>query len=158
MDLNLNKIVKKLEDNSFVTNFIKELSEHLEKTNNKNQMNNENIGEMELTPEEEKIFYRKKWDLLEGYFNKELSDLSKGEAFLVTDKFENDDEYHRYKVTQYKNNIEHKKIAFEKDLPNNVQIGDIVRKIDNHYILDEQATEFIKKSINNIIENIKAER
>lgn len=158
MDLNLNKIVKKLEDNSFVTNFIKELSEQLEKTNNKNQMNNENIGEMELTPEEEKIFYRKKWDLLEGYFNKELSNLSKGEAFLVTDKFENDDEYHRYKVTQYKNNIEHKKIAFEKDLPNNVQIGDIVRKVDNHYILDEQATEFIKKSINNIIEDIKAER
>ena len=71
MDLNLNKIVKKLEDNSFVTNFIKELGEHLEKANNKNQMSSQNI---ELTPEEEKVFYRERWNFLEEYFNKELSD------------------------------------------------------------------------------------
>ena len=155
MDLNLNKIVKKLEDNSFVTNFIKELGKHLEKGNNKNQMSGKDI---ELTPEEEKVFYRERWDFLEKYFNKELSDLSKGEAFIVTDKFENDDEHHRYKVTQYKNSIEHKKIAFEKDLPNNVQIGDIVRKVDDQYILDEQATEYVRKSMDNIIDNIKSDR
>lgn len=155
MDLNLNKIVKKLEDNSFVTNFIKELGKHLENANNKNQMSGQDI---ELTPEEEKVFYRERWDFLEKYFNKELSDLSKGEAFIVTDKFENDDEYHRYKVTQYKNSIEHKKIAFEKDLPNNVQIGDIVRKVDDQYILDEQATEYVRKSMDNIIDNIKSDR
>ena len=78
--MNLNKIVKKLEDNSFVTNFIKELGKHLEKANNKNQMSGQDI---ELTPEEEKVFYRERWDYLEKYFNKELSDLSKGEAFIV---------------------------------------------------------------------------
>ena len=111
-----------------------------------------------LTPEEEKVFYRERWDFLEKYFNKELSDLSKGEAFIVTDKFENDDEYHRYKVTQYKNSIEHKKIAFEKDLPNNVQIGDIVRKVDDQYILDEQATDYVRKSMDNIIDNIQSDR
>ena len=39
-----------------------------------------------LIKNEDMEFYRKKWDFLENYFNKELSDLSKGEIFIVTNK------------------------------------------------------------------------
>ena len=154
MDLNLNRITEKMENNSFIRNFIKEMSEYLEKVNNKKEIKIEKMDQIKLTDEEDLEFYRKKWDFLENYFEKELLDLSKGEIFIVTNKYENDEEYHRYKVTQYKNNIEHKCIAFEKDLPENVQLGDVVRKIDGKYIYDKQATQYVSESINKIKKEI----
>ena len=77
-------------------------------------------------------------------FQQELSDTSSGEIYIVTDKYEND-EYHRYKVTQYKNNLECKYIAFAKDLPENVQLRDVVRKVDDKYIYDQEATQYVKR-------------
>ena len=154
MDLNLNRITEKMENNSFIRNFIKEMSEYLEKVNNKKEIKIEKMEQIKLTDEEDLEFYRKKWDFLENYFEKELLDLSKGEIFIVTNKYENDEEDHRYKVTQYKNNIEHKCIAFEKDLPENVQLGDVVRKVDGKYIYDKQATQYVSESISKIKQEI----
>ena len=158
MELELNRITEKLKQNDFVKNFINELSEALENFSNQEKVKSKKIGEIKLTPEEGLKFYRKKWDFLENYFEKELSDLSKGEIFLVTNKYENDYEYHRYKVTQYVEGHERKNIAFEKDLPENVQLGDVVRKIDGKYIYDKQATQYIKKSLNEIKQRIINER
>ena len=158
MELELNKITEKLQQNDFIKKFIKELSEELENLSNKNEVKGEKMEDMKLTPEEDLKFYRKKWDFLENYFEKELSNLSKGEIFLVTNKYENDHEYHRYKVTQYLEGHERKYIAFEKDLPENVQLGDVVRKIDGKYIYDKQATQYIKKSVNEIKQRIINER
>lgn len=81
-------------------------------------------------------------------------DYSKGEIFLVTNKYENDYEYHRYKVAQYIEGHERKYIAFEKNLPENVKLGDIVRKIDGKYIYDKQATQYIKNSLNEMKQDI----
>ena len=148
MNLDLNRGIEKVGQNEFVKEFIKELGEYLEMKNNKKMEN------IELTPEEDLDFYRKKSDFLQEYFKNELSDLKNGEIFMVTDKFENDSEYHRYKVAQYKNDKECKYIAFEKDLPENIKIGDMVRKVDGKYLLDEQATEFVNDSINNIMNEI----
>ena len=148
MNLDLNRLIEKVGQNEFVKEFIKELGEYLEMKNNKKMEN------IELTPEEDLDFYRKKSDFLQEYFKNELSDLKNGEIFMVTDKFENDSEYHRYKVAQYKNDKECKYIAFEKDLPENIKIGDMVRKVDGKYLLDEQATEFVNDSINNIMNEI----
>ena len=158
MELELNKITEKLQQNDFIKKFIKELSEELENLSNKNEVKGEKMEDMKLTPEEDLKFYRKKWDFLENYFEKELSNLSKGEIFLVTNKYENDYEYHRYKVTQYVEGHERKNIAFEKDLPENIQLGDVVRKIDGKYIYDKQATQYIKKSLNEIKQRIINER
>lgn len=154
MELELNRIAEKLQQNDFIKNFIKELSEALENFSHQNQVKGEKMEEVKLTPEEDLKFYRKKWDFLENYFEKELSDLSKGEIFLVTNKYENDYEYHRYKVAQYVEGHERKYIAFEKDLPENVQLGDVVRKIDGKYIYDKQATQYVKNSLNEIKQDI----
>lgn len=154
MDLYLNKIVGKIQQNDFIKKFMKELSKALENFGNPNELKDEKMNNIELTPEQDFEFYRKKWDFLENYFKEELSDLSKGEIFIVTNKYENDDEYHRYKVTQYKDNIEHKRIAFEKDLPDNVKLGDVVRKINGKYIYDEKATKFVNDSIDKIKQDI----
>ena len=154
MELDLNRITEKLQQNDFIKNFIKELSEALENFSHQNKVKGEKMEEVKLTHEEDLIFYRKKWDFLENYFEKELSDLSKGEIFLVTNKYENDYEYHRYKVAQYVEGHERKYIAFEKDLPENVQLGDVVRKIDGKYIYDKQATQYVKNSLNEIKQDI----
>lgn len=158
MELELKKIAEKLKQNDFVENFINELSEALKNFSIQEKVKSKKIGEVRLTPEEDIKFYRKKWNFLENYFEKELSDLSKGEIFLVTNKYENDYEYHRYKVTQYVEGHERKYIAFEKDLPDNVQLGDVVRKINGKYIYDKQATQYINKSLNGIKQRIINER
>lgn len=154
MNLDLNRITEKLLQNDFIKNFIKELSEALENFSHQNKVKGEKIEEMKLTPEEDLKFYKKKWDFLENYFEKELSDLSKGEIFLVTNKYENDYEYHRYKVAQYVEEHERKYIAFKKDLPENVQLGDVVRKVDGKYIYDKQATLYVRDSLNKIKQDI----
>lgn len=142
MELNLNKIVENIKQSDFIENFIKELSNALTNYDPKNnrEVYGENMNNVELTADEELEFNRKEFDFFQDYFKKELSDLSKGEIFLVTNKYENDYEYHRYKVAQYRDNKECKYIAFEKDLPTNVKLGDVVRKINGKYIYDEQAT------------------
>lgn len=154
MDLDLNRITEKLQQNDFIKSFIEELRETLENFNDKNEIRGENMNNIELTPEEDLEFYRQESAFLQDYFKKELSDLSKGEIFLVTNKYENDIEYHRYKVAQYKNNLECKYIAFEKDLPENVQLGDVVRKIEGKYVYDKQATQYVNNSINKIKQDI----
>lgn len=154
MNLDLNRITEKLQQNDFIKNFIEELSGALENFSHQNQVKGEKMEEVELTPEEDLEFYRKESNFLQNYFKDELSDLSKGEIYLVTNKYENDYEYHRYKVAQYIEGHERKCIAFEKDLPENVQLGDIVRKIDGKYIYDKKATQYVKNSLNEIKQDI----
>lgn len=156
MRLDLNRMAEKIEQNDFVKNFIKELSNALEILNNKNRvgLKGENMDNVKLTAEEELEFDRKEFRFLQDYFEKELLNSSKGEIYIVTNKYENDNEYHRYKVAQYKDNLECKYIAFEKDLPENVQIGDVVRKIDGKYIYDRQATQYVHNYINKIKRDI----
>lgn len=156
MRLDLNRMAEKIEQNDFVKNFIKELSNALEILNNKNRvgLKGEKMDNIRLTAEEELEFDRKEFSFLQDYFKKELLNSSKGEIYIVTNKYENDNEYHRYKVAQYKDNLECKYIAFEKDLPENVQLGDIIRKIDGKYIYDRRATQYVKSYINKIKRDI----
>lgn len=154
MELHLDRIIEKLQQKNFIKNFIKELSEALENFSHQNKVKGEKMEEVELTPEEDLDFYRKESKFLQNYFKNELSDLSKGEIYLVTNKYENDYEYHRYKVAQYVEGHECKYIAFKNDLPENVQLGDVVRKIDGKYIYDKQATQYVKNSLNEIKQDI----
>lgn len=143
MNLDLvNGIFNNLKESKIVQNFIKELSKVLENQSNKNNvdLDGKDMNNTQLMPNEELEFDRKEFRFLQDYLKKELADLSKGEIYIVTNKYENDNENYRYKVTQYKDNLECKYIAFEKDLPENVQLRDVVRKINGKYIYDEQAT------------------
>ena len=153
MNLSLNRITEKIGQNSFIKNFIKELGEALERMNN-NEVKGEKMENLKLTREEDFDFYKKESIFLHEYFKKELSNSSKGEVFIVTDKYENDNEFHRYKIAQYKNNLEYKYVTFEKDLPRNVQIGDVIRKVNGKYIYDKEATEYINDAKNKIKQNI----
>lgn len=154
MNLDLNKLTEKIQQNDFIQNFMKELSKALESFKNQNELKGEKMDNIQLTQEEDLEFFRKKMDFLQEYFKNELTNVSKGELFLVTDKYENDYEYHRYKVAQYIDNRERKYITFEKDLPQDVKLGDVVRKIDGKYMYDEQATMYVNDTINELKEDI----
>lgn len=122
-----------MKQNDLIENFMKELGNALANSNN-------SVNNIALTAEEELEFDRREFEFLQDYFKKELSDLRNGEIYMVTNKYEKDEEHHRYKVAQYKDDKEYKYIAFEKDLPENVQLRDIVRKVNGSYIYDGQAT------------------
>ena len=155
MQLDLfHNILKNIRENSVVKNFISDLSNFLENFNNKNNIGGEFMDDINLTPEEELELHRKEFKFLQEYFKRELLNTSKGEMYLVTNKYENDIECQRYKLAQYKDNFECKYIAYEKDLPENVQLRDVVRKIDGKYIYDKQATEYVKDCINKIQKDI----
>ena len=62
MNLGLDTIIEKLEQNDFIKNFMKELSEALGNFNNENDLKGEKMDDVKLTPEEDMEFYRKKWD------------------------------------------------------------------------------------------------
>lgn len=157
MEIELKKKNKKEKQKSFTENFIKEIGTTLEKRN-KDTSKKEKKQNQKLTDKEELEFEKREFKILQNFFEEELKDLSKGEAYIVTDKYENDIEYNRYKVTQYKNHLEYKFITFKKDLPPNVQIRDIVRKINGKYIYDEKATETVKNAVNKIKQEIINER
>ena len=154
MDLDINRIAGKIQQNDFIKKFIKELNMTLEKLNNQKELEGDKMEDIRLTQEEDLKLYRKKYNFLQEFFKDKLVDLSKGEIFIVTDKFENDAEFHRYKVAQYINNHERKYVAFEKDLPENVKLGDIVRKVDEKYIYDEDATKYVNDTINKFKQEI----
>lgn len=103
-----------------------------------------------LTPEEDLEFYNKKSKFLYEFFKNELLDLSKGEIFIVSSKYENDYKLNRFKLAQYIDNCEYKYIAFQKDLPKDIKVGDIVRKFEGNYILDISATKCVTDAINKI--------
>ena len=76
MELDLNKISQKIEQNEFIKNFKKELEKVLENFNKINSKGDKNMGlnnEVKLTPKEDLEFERKKFSFLQDYFKKELS-------------------------------------------------------------------------------------
>ena len=88
-----NNILNNIRENKVVKNFISELSDYLEYFNNKNNVGEGNMDEIKLTPEEEFELHREEFKFLQEYFKKELSNISKGEIYVVTNKYENIDFY-----------------------------------------------------------------
>lgn len=153
MELDLSEKMEKMAKSNSAEKFIKELGEALDKYNRESK-EEQDTANIKLTNTEEAELDRREFDFLQDYFANELKDKGNGEIFIVTNKYENDKEYHRYKIAQYKDNLECKHIAFEEDLPENTKVRDVVRKIDGKYIYDEKATEYVKSAINKIKQDI----
>lgn len=152
-NIDINVSIDNIKNNELSQKFIKELTEALERFNHEEELEN-----IKLTEDEEWEFERGRDKFLQDYFKKALSNTENGETFIVTDKYENDPELNRYKVTQYKNNAEYKYVAFAKDLPQDIKIGDVVRKKDGEYIYDDSATRFVKDTIQKIKQDIIEKR
>lgn len=141
MEFDLSVIADKIQKNEFAKNFINELEKAVK--------NDNNTDDIKLTSEEELEFEKRQFNFLQQYFENELDDM-----YIVTNKYKNDNNFHRYKVAKYKDNLECKYIALKEELPKDIKIRDVVRKIDGRYIKDEQATEYIKQSLSKIKQEI----
>lgn len=144
MELNLSKS-SKIINSTIVQNFIKEMEKALMK---KEELTNYELG----------IYDRKEFEFLREFFDKRLSNTSRGETFIVHDKYYNDPKG-RYHVAQYKEKQECLKIAFKENLPTDVKIGDVlVKKEDGNYYHDREATNYVRNNLDRIKQQIIAER
>lgn len=111
-----------------------------------------------FTQEEAFEFYRKEDAFLESFFDKELADLSQGEAFIVSNRYNDDSICHRYKVAQYQDKKMNITVVPESVLPVGVKLNDIVRKIDGKFYYDEYSTKYVNDNREKIIQDILDKR
>ncbi len=169
MNLNLaNDIFNNLKENKFVQNFMKELSNYLENNLNKSSRlpNNNciwnNLNSENLTIDNTKIITKIKNEMLT-----ERNNILQNYAKDTTEKGEM---YYIYGMSTNKNNSYNLCICEESkshevitkamgELPKGATLGSVLRKQDDNFILDTEATKTIEKQIDNMIqEKIKEQK
>lgn len=156
MNLNFNVSLNRTKDNELSKDLIQNFHKYIESF--KNDYDTPDLADIRFTQEEDLEYYRKEFDFLESFFDKELADTSHGEAFIVTNRYNSDRMSHRYKVTQYKNSTECKYVVSESVLPIGVKLNDIVRKVGDKYYYDEQATKYVNDTLNKFKQEILDKR
>ena len=158
MNLDLvNDLFNNLKENKFVQNFIKELSNYLEK----NLTHNTKISEVDntwnnlladnLEINNQKVISKYKNEML-----LERANLLQNYASKTKDKGEM---YYIYNISKNKYNLSicntsnsNKVISKEiQDLPEGTNLGSVLRKQGESFILDKEDTEIIKNQINKMI-------
>ena len=161
----LNNLWNDLKENQFVQNFIKELSNYLEKnlTHNpqvpktKNSWNNllaDNleIGGRKITSKYQSEMLMERLNILQNYA---LETKNKGIMYYIYDI--NTNEKNTYNLCICEPNKSHKVITKNiEDLPKGSRLGSVLRQQGENFILDKEATKIIENQINNMIkEKIK---
>lgn len=159
MNLNFDVALNRTKDTEFSKDLIQNFHKYLDSfTYNFDTADMMDMINTIFTQEEAFEFYRKEDAFLENFFDKELADLSQGEAFIVSNRYNDDRISHRYKVAQYKNGMECKHVVSESVLPVGVKLNDIVRKIGNKFYYDEYSTKYVNDTIEKIKQDILDKR
>ena len=152
-----NDLIDKLKESDLVQNFIEELSNHLENSKEKEKNNIMNINSIE-----------EKYKLNSEYANKLKIERNK----ILEEQarnFNNDESlyYVSYK-NSFNNNyqiIEFNKINENKsfyitgeELPKNISVGKVMRKIDDKFEIDNDITEQIMKKVEDCAEVLANEQ
>ena len=156
MNLNLiNDLYNNIKENKSVQNFIKELSDYLEKNikNNSNNKSNEIPIIEDILSKNNFTTGNKnavKWnlkDVISKYAEKNLS--NDVIYFVKSNKNEN-----TYTVLKAENSkIEELEIN-KKDIPSNVKINDVLKVKDNNYVIDSISTSELQEKIKNMAKEI----
>ncbi|MBR3325380.1 MAG: hypothetical protein IKG14_04990 [Clostridia bacterium] len=150
MDLNiLNNMKIGTKGNDFIFSFIDELTQAInnrkEKENNMNLQNNE-----DLSTKSRDEFVIKRNEILTEYANETSN---KGIMYYIYDKNSNNENI--FNATICENGKSHEIVELDKNqLPNEVEIGSVLRNNNNNYYIDEQATVKIKNRLDNIKNNL----
>lgn len=152
-----NDLIDKLKESDLVQNFIEELSNHLENSKEKEKNNIMNINSIE-----------EKYKLNSEYANK--LKIEKNKILEEQARNFNNDEslyYVSYK-NSFNNNyqiIEFNKINENKsfyitgeELPKNISVGKVMRKIDDKYEIDNDITKQIMKKVEDCAEVLANEQ
>ncbi len=135
----VNDLFNNLKENKFVQNFMKELSNYLEK----NSTNNNNL----ISKYKDEMLIERA-NILQNYA---LETKDKGEMYYIYDI--NTNEKNTYNLCVCKpsksNEVITKKI---EDLPEGASLGSVLRKQGEDFILEKEDTKVIENQINNMIE------
>lgn len=155
----VNELFNNLKESRFVKNFMEELSNYLENNIN-NDSKNLNIDyEFQDLMAEDLTLYNKKVitkfrdemliernNILQNYANKTKE---KGEMYYIYGESENkNNAYNLYNCTNGGKEIITKSI---KELPTGSNLGTVLRKKDNNFVLDNEDTKEIVKEIDTMI-------
>lgn len=159
MNLELvNDLFNNFKENKIVQNFMKELSNYLENTitnNNKisnNDFNNLHLGDLTLYEENVIGKFRDKMlterlEILQRYSQ---NSKEKGEMYYIYDVNSND--MNSFNLCICEPGRSHEVIIKQKEeLPEGVNLGNVLRKQDNGFALDHEATKSVGKEINMMI-------
>lgn len=165
MNLDLvNNIINDVKNNKFVQNFINELQNYLENSISKKSFYNiekEDIPLVNPTHNGNKITakYRDKMlaerdNILNNYAKQTLN---KGQMYYIYSK--NSKMVDGYNLCICEEGKSHTILEVSKDnLPNGARIGSVLRKSEDSYILDEEATKEITEEIYNMKEELLEEQ
>lgn len=155
----VNELFNNLKESKFVKNFMEELSNYLENNIN-NDSKNLNIDyEFQDLMAEDLTLYNKKVitkfrdemliernNILQNYANKTKE---KGEMYYIYGESENkNNAYNLYNCTNGGKEIITKSI---EELPTGSNLGTVLRKKDNNFVLDNEDTKEIVKEIDTMI-------
>jgi len=153
LDLEINNnIINDILKNKSTQNFIKQLQNYIE-NNISSNIEKEDISLLNSTHNGNKIIskYRDKMLLERGHIlnNYARETLNKGEMYYIYSK--NSKMIDGYNLCICKEGQSHTIIEESKEsLPNGAKIGSVLRKVNNAYVLDENATKEIEKEIYNM--------
>ena len=161
----VNNLFNNLKENKLVQNFIKELSNYLEKNlatkPQSSRANNtwNNLLSDNLEIDNKKIISKYKNEMLIERANilqeYGLKTQDKGEMYYIYDI--DTDEKNAYNLCVCEPNKSHEVITKKiEDLPESASLGSVLRKHEDNFILEKEDTEVIENQINNMIkEKIK---
>ncbi len=155
MNLDLiNGLFNNLKENNFVQDFIKELSNYLEK-NVKNNFNSQN----EEIPIIEDILSKNsyttgnqnsiRWNLNGVVSNYAQKDLNNDAIYFVKEN-----EGSSYNVLKAENGEIQEISINKKDMPNEVKINDVLKVKNNNYVIDNISTKQLQEDIRNMAKEI----
>ena len=166
----VNNLVNGLKKNKFVQDFAKELENYVEenavnnqdeKTNKEfsNDLNSNNLNLNDLNSEELKINgkrviskYRdeillERANILQSYAKNTKEE---GEMYYI---YSNSEQKGNYNLSICDSERSHEVITESaEELPNGAKVGSVLRKKEEEFVLDNEATEVIEKEINSMIQ------
>ena len=161
MNLDLvNNLWNDLKENQFVQNFIKELSNYLEKnlthnteisgvdnTWNNLLADNLEIGDKKIISKYKDEMLIERTEILQNYA---LKTKNKGEMYYIYDI--DIDEKNTYNLCICEPNKSHQVITKSKEeLPEGATLGSVLRKNDVDFVLDHEGTKCVETEINRMI-------
>ena len=161
----VNNLVNGLKKNKFVQDFAKELENYVEENavNNQDRETNKeflnNLNSNKLNSEDLKINGKKviskyrdeilleRANILQDYAKNTKEE---GEMYYI---YSNSDQKGNYNLSICDSERSHEVITKSaEELPNGAEVGSILRKKEEKFILDNKATEIIEKEINSMIQ------
>ena len=156
----VNDLLKDVKENKFVQDFIKELSNYLEKNLKTNPEISEEIhtwnnlladdleiGDKKIISKYKNEMLLERANILQNYA---LKTKDKGEMYYVYDVGTN--EKNTYNLCVCKSNKSNEVITKKiEDLPKSTTLGSVLRKNGENFILEKEDTKVIENQINNMI-------